>query len=126
METGALHFAVNVVHHVVVHVDNVATGHHDIVLKFVVEEHTGNIDFHAERLAVARAGENYDIGAPGLIDTTGCGAAGNGEHFGDFRVEGLQRITPGTAHPAKNRNLIATILQQRDVHLRLLDESTVA
>ena len=99
------------VHHVVVYVDHIATGHHDIVLKFVVEEHAGNIDFLAERLAVARAGENYDIGAAGRLNTTGYDAAGNGHHFGDFRVEGLQRITSRALHPAENRDLIAAILQ---------------
>src|SRR6185295_4166222 len=92
LRSGLADFTVDVEHRGTVHVNDVAVGHHDIVLAPVKEKDAGDVDFLAKRLAVSNTGENDRI-------RTVCRyTPGQGEHVRYAHVHGLQLEAAGLAH----------------------------
>src|SRR5439155_4577159 len=112
-----LHLAVDVEHRRPLNIYHVAAGNHQIAVQILVDEHTGDVDFPTERLAVTLASEYGDI-RPRRRD-----AASGGHHLREPGVEGLQREAARMVYLSEDGNLAAAVLHQEDVHLRPLDKA---
>ena len=114
---GALDLAVDVEHRGAIHVDGVAAGEDEVGFGLFAQVERRDVDQLAEGLAVAHAGNDGDSVAGDR------GAPRGGEHVAHARVEGFKREAARTVDLAEHGDLVAAVLDQDDVDLRLLDEA---
>ena len=116
---GALGFTVDVENRGAVDVDNVAAGYRDVIFSLVIDKNAREVDFAAEGFAFADSGHNNGVG------TRGDDATGHGQHIGNPIVGGFEREAAGPVNLAEYGDLIAAHLNEDDVDLRLLHETTI-
>jgi hypothetical protein len=116
----ALHLAVDVHHRLAFDPDDVAVQDQDVAAAALRRKQRRHVHFHAERLAFAGADDHGQVCAQGRHATS------DGQQLGQPNLGAFQRVAAGPVDLPQHAGLVAAHLQQRDRHLRLLDEVAAA